>query len=77
MGEKIKDIGKFKLNDREYLIELNKPLSKGGSRMIHLQNDSFRYALTERNFLKIVGSLVKGKYQLQNMKGNNDYERSE
>lgn len=77
MGEKIKDIGKFRLNDREYLIELNKPLSKGGSRMIHLQNNSFRYALTEKNFLKMVGSLVKAKYQLKNMKGNKNYERSE
>ena len=56
MGEKIKTIAS--LND-SMEIELNKATQKGGPRYIHIQNPSFRFCVTEKEFLEIAIALKK------------------
>ena len=69
MGEKIKDLAKASINDNEFLIELNKATVNGGPRYIHLQNNSFRLCITEREYMQIACSLLKSKKNFLHNKG--------
>ena len=57
MGEKIRDIGKFKIADQDVKIELNEGYDKKYSEYdIHIQSDHIQYSLTNRQFVIQSGS---------------------
>lgn len=56
MGEKIKIINSI---EGIFEVEINKATYAGGPRYIHLQNDKFRFCITEKEFLQIAITLRK------------------
>jgi hypothetical protein len=50
MGEKIKNIGKFTINDNEYVIELNKSSGNSKEFEIHIQSNNTRFELSESEY---------------------------
>lgn len=59
MGEKIRDIHKIRIGRSELMVELNAGSSKPGGRIIHIQNDKFRYELTENEFYHFAGMILR------------------
>lgn len=75
MGEKIRDMAKVSLNDMDFLIELNDGTVKARKpQYIHLQNDRFRLALSDKEFIQMAvairtaGQKIKGYKDLENEK---------
>lgn len=52
MGEKLRDLGKILIGDKEYQVELNKSDIPGGEESVHIQNESFRLEMAKSEFLK-------------------------
>jgi hypothetical protein len=75
MGEKIRDIGKFKIADQDVKIELNEGYDKKYSEYdIHIQSDHIQYSLTNRQFVKLAAVLINSKEKLNFMKNSyNDF----
>ena len=75
MGEKIRDIGKFKIADQDVKIELNEGYDKKYSEYdIHIQRDHIQYSLTNRQFVKLAAVLINSKEKLNFMKNSyNDF----
>ena len=61
MGEKIKIVGNLKVGSSNFDIELNKATIPNGPRYIHIQNPSFRYCLTERDYCQFVADVMRAK----------------
>jgi hypothetical protein len=59
MGEKLRDIHKIRIGRSELTVELNAGSSEPGGRIIHIQNDGFRYALTEKDFYHFAGMILR------------------
>lgn len=54
MGEKVRDISKVELQGMDFLIELNDGTVKARKpQYIHLQNERFRLALSDREFIQM------------------------
>ena len=53
MGEKIRDIKKIKIGNSSLMVELNEGYSASQGRLIHIQNEKFRYLLTEIDFFHL------------------------
>lgn len=68
MGEKIKDIGKISLGNSDFVVELNHGTREGEKYEIHLQNDKFRLALSEKDFLQMTSAVILAQKQLNIMK---------
>lgn len=67
MGNKIKDIGILHFGKNIFTIELNNP--DAPEKEIHIQNESFRIALSERYFYKIGTDILLARKQLLKLKG--------
>ena len=59
MGEKIRDIHPIKIGKSSLMIELNEGYSASQGRVIHIQNQKFRYLLTENDFYKFSGMVLR------------------
>jgi hypothetical protein len=68
MGEKIKDIKSIDVSGTKLMIELNEGYTEKEGRLIHIQNDKFRYLLKERDFLKLSGTILRAKAELDYLK---------
>ena len=72
MGEKIADIGKLKLSDVEYDIELNSGLSLFDNKnQVHIQSKKSRLELSEDAFKKILLSVLSADEILKILKNEN------
>ena len=71
MGERIKDLGEFKIGGYMFKVELNHG-NKNEKYNIHIQNDIFKIAYKEREFAKFVGGVIEAKERLKKMKGMKD-----
>ena len=69
MGEVLKVLKEIKLGDSKFLIEQNAPLTKQGSKVIHIQNENFRMEMTELEFLKVAGAIAYARRNFESMKG--------
>jgi len=73
MGEKIADIGKLKLSDVEYDIELNSGLSLFDKKnQVHIQSKKSRLELSEDAFKKILLSVLSADEILKILKNENE-----
>lgn len=68
MGEKIRSIGKIKLKQQEYEVELNEPLDELIGGMIHIQNDNFRMELSQKDFYEMASAIMLAQEQLLRIK---------
>ena len=69
MGEKIKDIGKFSINNNEILIELNQGYNAQYSKYdIHIQSDHLQYYLPNRDFIQFATTLIYARERLNSLK---------
>lgn len=68
MGEKIKDIGKIQLGNSKLNVELNHSTQGDENYEIHIQNDKFRLALQEKEFLQMASAVLLAKKQLDIIK---------
>lgn len=69
MGEVLRKISEIKLGGGEYAVELNNAPSEGGEREIHIQNDLFRLALPESEFLQMCAAVLLARKNLEQIKG--------
>ena len=69
MGEKIRILSQGKILDKEFVIELNKPNVSHMPRDIHIQSESFRYQLNEREFVHLALTILRAQRHLVFMKG--------
>lgn len=70
MGEKIRDLQKIRLGNSELLVELNEGYTKAQGHVIHLQNEFFRYLLTEKDYLRLTAEILRSKSELDYYKKN-------
>lgn len=69
MGEKLRDIGAFKIANQDVKIELNEGYDKKYSEYdIHIQSDHIQYCLTNRQFVKLASVLINSREKLISMK---------
>lgn len=69
MGEKLRDIGAFKIANQDVKIELNEGYDKKYSEYdIHIQSDHIQYCLTNRQFVKLASVLINSREKLNSMK---------
>ena len=70
MGEKIYDISEIKLKDMALKIELNDGTAKSKKpQYIHLQNDRFRLALSDREYVEMAVAVRTAGKKLRKQKG--------
>lgn len=72
MGEVICDLGKIKIGDSEFTIELNHSASGSQYRDIHIQNKKFRLEVPENEFLQMAACVMLAKKQLKIIKDMSD-----
>jgi hypothetical protein len=70
MGEKLRDIHKIRIGHSELMVELNAGSSEPGGRIIHIQNDKFRYQLTEKDFYHFAGMILRSWSEFKFIKEN-------
>ena len=69
MGEKIKDLSKFKIRNTEVAIELNDGYAKDYSQYdIHIQSDAVQFYLSESDFMKLASSVITAKRRFDSLK---------
>ena len=74
MGEVLKKLATVNIKGQNYDIELNKSAFASGKREIHIQNDAFRLAVPEGEFLKMSACVLYAKKQLAIIKGYKEDE---
>ena len=72
MGEKIKTLSVFKLNNKKFEIELNKPSAKKMQRSIHIQNENFKIDFSEKDFLSFATAILAAQKKLIILKRINE-----
>lgn len=72
MGEIIRELGNINIKGQVFDIELNEPTHLGAKREIHLQNNTFRLAVSESDFYKMSACVLLAKRQLEIIKGYNE-----
>ena len=65
MGEKIRDLHTIKIGNSQLMIELNEGYSKDEGRLIHIQNEHFRYLLKEKHFLNLASVVLRSKREME------------
>ncbi|MBQ7666178.1 MAG: hypothetical protein IJS42_05640 [Synergistaceae bacterium] len=76
MGEKIRDVYPVRIGDTKLMVELNENyalIPTGGgvkSREIHLQNDRFRFALSEDAFIEFSATILRAKSEIDFYRNN-------
>ena len=69
MGEKIRDLSKFTINNREVAIELNESYSRVRSEYdIHIQSKAIQYSLTDSEFMSFASLVATAKRRFESMK---------
>jgi hypothetical protein len=68
MGEKIRDIKKIKIGNSSLMVELNEGYSASQGRLIHIQNEKFRYLLTEIDFYHLSSMIMRAWSELDYLK---------
>lgn len=75
MGEKIRDMAKVRLHDMDFLIELNDGTVKARKpQYIHLQNERFRLALSDKEFIQMAVAIRAAGQKLRGYKDLEDKE---
>ena len=70
MGEKLYDISEIQLRDMALKIELNDGTAASKKpQYIHLQNDRFRLALSDREYVEMAVAIRVGAEKLKKRKG--------
>ena len=69
MGEIIRKIEKIRIGGSEFDIELNKSTASKDKREIHVQNEKFRLALDEKEFVQMACAVLLAKKQFDILKG--------
>lgn len=59
MGEKIRDIKQIKIGNSSLMVELNEGYTATQGRLIHIQNEKFRYLLTEQDFYHLSSMFMR------------------
>lgn len=72
MGEKIKTLRKIHFRGQDIDIELNKPLSLGKEKQIHIQTETLRIEFNETTFLKLSSAILVARKNLINIKKLDD-----
>lgn len=69
MGEKIRDIGKFKIGEEVVKIELNNGYDEKYSKYdIHIQSEHMQYCLTNRDYIKLATNIISANEKLKSLK---------
>lgn len=71
MGEKVEDLGTLRIGDHVFDVEANLLVGFGGQMDIHIQNNSGRMQLLERDYIKLLAKLIEARDLLENIKGRN------
>ena len=75
MGERIRDLTKFKIGNTQFKIELNSSYHHTDRYDIHLQCDNGRIGLTDREFIQLATCFMLAKKQfLQYKQGDEHHE---
>jgi len=74
MGEWIRNIGELHFGNTAFRVEINEPEWKGGDKLIHVQNEKFRFVMTESEFLQIGTLAMQARENLMQYKGSRDAE---
>lgn len=64
MGELIKKEGILRLGKLSFDVELNKPETIEGDKLIHIQNKFFRFDCSEREFLELGTAILNARENL-------------
>lgn len=75
MGEIIRKLGEIQIGNACFAVELNKATKKGNSYDIHIQNESFRLNISEKDFCRVAAAVICGNAKIQKYKnGGKRYE---
>lgn len=77
MGEKIRDIKKIKIGKSSLMVELNEGYSASQGRLIHIQNEKFRYLLTEQDFFHLSSMFMRAWSEFYYLKKQNHKSKKE
>lgn len=73
MGEKIRDVYPITLIGSKLMVELNEGYSKQQGRVIHIQNNKFRYLLKEKDFYTLSSNILRANAEFDYIKAHPDY----
>ena len=82
MGEKIRDVYPLRIGNTKLMVELNENYAQiptwGGvkSGEIHLQNDKFRFVLSEEAFIEFSAAILRAKSEIDFYRNNPEVLRS-
>ena len=68
MGEIIKVVDEIIIGDAQLMIELNQSTTSSEYKEIHIQNDKFRLAIPENEFLQMASCFLLAKKQMDILK---------
>ena len=84
MGEKIRDIHPIKIGKSSLMIELNEGYTPSDGRLIHIQNEKYRYLLKESEFCHLCAMIMRSWSEFKYIKDRkidqrceNDFEKRE
>ncbi len=70
MGEKIKDLQSINIGKSSFMIELNEGYTAEQGRVIHIQNNKFRYLLKEKDFIRLASLVMRAWSEFKYIKEN-------
>ncbi|MCM1303080.1 MAG: hypothetical protein NC305_08490 [Lachnospiraceae bacterium] len=73
MGEIIRKLGEIQIGKMCFDVEINKATQKKNVFDIHIQNESFRLCISERDFCRMAAAVICGNAKMQKYK-EGDYE---
>ena len=68
MGEKIKTLGNLRINNSDFEVELNEPLTINCDRQIHIQNKKTRIEFDEKEFIDFSVTILLAAEKLRKQK---------
>ena len=68
MGEKIRDLSSFAIGNAPINVELNKAEDDSDEYIIHIESPKFRAAMYDKEFMKMVVSVMEAERKLKNKK---------
>lgn len=68
MGEKTKDLARFKLASAEVTVELNDPVYEGDSPIVHIQTQTNRIECTFEEFFSLAATVLVAEKNLKIIK---------
>lgn len=70
MGEKIRDLKEINIGKVKLMVELNEGYTASQGRVIHIQNNRFRYLLKENDFLHLCSEVIRANDELKYLKSH-------